>query len=345
MHDISLEQCMALRDKEATLVDVRSPGEFAEFRIPGSINIPLFNNEERAEIGTIYKQISIEAAKERGLEIASAKLPLLYKQFKELPGTIVIYCWRGGMRSRTMATCMSLMGLKPYRLSGGIRTYRQWIQESLEQYEWRVPCVVLSGHTGTGKTDILRRLQTEGYPVLDLEEMAGHRGSVFGHIGQAPNNQKMFDAMLYEKMEQMKAAKVPCILLEAESRRIGKVMLPEFLMNAKKAGTVLDIQLPIQERVRNIVKEYEPSKHPMAIREAFARIQRRMHTPHAHAIAEALRMENYGEAVSLMLTHYYDSRYDHASIGYEGEIHSIAAAHVDDALRQIKAHLGRMGLS
>lgn len=339
MQDIALEQCLSLRDKKATLVDVRSPGEFKEFTIPGSINIPLFSDEERAEIGTIYKQVSVEAAKERGLQIASAKLPALYKQFKQLDGPVVIYCWRGGMRSRTMATVMSLMGLKPHRLSGGIRSYRRWVQETLEQHELTVPCIVLSGHTGTGKTDMLRRLHSEGYPVLDLEGLAGHRGSVFGHIGQAPNNQKMFDALLLDRLIQLQSDNAAYVLLEAESRRLGKIVLPEFLMRAKQRGTVLDVHLPVQERVRNIVAAYEPSKHPEAIREAFARIQRRMHTPGAHAVADALRLENYGEAAALMLEHYYDSRYDHASEQYDGSIHAIEAANVGEALQLIKRQL------
>lgn len=337
MHDISLEQCMSLREhKETVLVDVRSPGEFKEYCIPGSINIPLFTDDERAEIGTIYKQISVEAAKERGLEIASAKLPSLYKQFKELSGTVVIYCWRGGMRSRTMATVMSLMGLKPYRLSGGIRSYRQWTQETLAQYNMDIPCIVLSGHTGTGKTELLRLLRAAGYPVLDLEWLAGHRGSVFGHIGQAPNNQKMFDALLVEQLSQLQENKAPYVILEAESRRIGKVVLPEFLMQAKQCGTVIDVNLPIKQRVQNILADYQPSSHPEAIREAFSRIQRRMHTPYANAIADALRLENYAEAVELMLEHYYDSRYDHASEQYAGTIQSIEAEDVGDALNKIK---------
>lgn len=339
MHDITLEQCLEMRSHKATLVDVRSPGEYEQFHIPGSINIPIFTDEERSEVGTIYKQESIDAAKERGLEIASAKLPALYKQYREISGPIVIYCWRGGMRSRTMATVMSLMGLRVHRLQGGIRSYRQWVQEHLEHYELQAPCVVIAGHTGTGKTELLLRLAADGYPVLDLEGLAAHRGSIFGHIGQEPRNQRMFDALLLERLMELEQQEAPYMMLEAESRRIGKITLPDFLLEGKQRGKVIQISMPIAERVHNLMKDYDPDQHKEELIEAFTRIKDRIHTPIAHEIALSLKEERYHEAAALMLEHYYDPRYEYAAHSYEQAIITIQAGNVNEAEQFIKQQL------
>lgn len=335
MQDISLEQCLEKRATGATLVDVRSPGEYAEFTIPGSINIPLFTDEERAEIGTIYKQASVEAAKERGLAIASAKLPALYAKFRELKGQVVIYCWRGGMRSRTMATVMSLMGLKTFRLLGGIRSYRRWVQSTLAEYRLQAPCIVLAGHTGTGKTQLLQRLREDGYPVLDLEGLAGHRGSIFGHIGLEPNNQKKFEALLLDELLKLEAEGRPYLLIEGESRRIGKVVLPEFLVEAKRGGTVFTVRMPVQERVRNLMADYQPEQHAEKVKESFEQIRRRMHTPAAREVESALGDGRYDDVAALLLEYYYDPRYEHAALQYDREPIVIDAADVNEAYAKV----------
>ncbi|WP_195572044.1 tRNA 2-selenouridine(34) synthase MnmH [Paenibacillus sp. 1001270B_150601_E10] len=341
MRDISLEEVLHYREQGATLVDVRSPGEYEEFTIPGSINIPLFSNEERSEIGTIYKQVSVDRAKERGLEIASQKLPELYRQFKSLQGPIILYCWRGGMRSRTMATVMSLMGMTIYRLQGGIRSYRRFIQEQVQQ-EWSTPVIVLSGYTGTGKTAILQYLEEQGYPIMDIERMAGHRGSIFGHIGLHPSSQKMFDAIYVEQKQSIEKQQKPLVLMEAESRRVGKVVLPEALMEAKNKGKVLHIELPIEERVKVIMEDYSPALHEEAIRQAFERIRRRLHTPIAQELAGLLEQKHYEKVIQLMMEYYYDPRYEHAALTYEGEAVLIQAATLEEAKEQVELHVQQM---
>ena len=129
--DITVDKLLALQNKkELVLIDVRSPSEYKDATIPGSLNIPFFNDEERAEVGTLYKQDSVEAAKNRGLEIVSAKLPDFVKEFKQIEGQKAVFCWRGGMRSKTSATVLDLMGIKAYRLQGGYRAYREWVVET-----------------------------------------------------------------------------------------------------------------------------------------------------------------------------------------------------------------------
>ena len=151
--DITVEEWRTLReDKKATTIDVRSPSEFAAATIPGSLNIPLFDDAERAEIGTIYKQVSVEAAKQRGLEIVSAKLPTFIRSFAEVPGPKTVFCWRGGMRSKTTATVLSLMGIRAARLTGGYRAYRQWVVDRLATIDYKPRAYVLHGNTGCGKT-------------------------------------------------------------------------------------------------------------------------------------------------------------------------------------------------
>lgn len=337
-----MEELLQLQDrKELTLVDVRSPSEFADATIPGSLNIPVFDDAERAEIGTIYKQVSVQAAKDRGLEIISAKLPAFVKTFERIPEQKAVFCWRGGMRSKTTATVLSLMGIRAYRLIGGIRAYRKWVVDTLEQLEFKPPAYVVNGNTGTGKTAILRQLMAEGYPVLDLEAMAGHRGSIFGQIGLPAHNQKTFEALLVAEL--LKLNEAPYVLMEGESKRIGKAVMPDFLVRSKEAGTQLFIEMPTEERVRHIIEDYRPWEHQEEVLQAFRYIKDRIHTPISKEIETNLLQGRYEPAVRLLLEHYYDPRYEHAINRYEQERVTIQAQNVKEAVEAIKDYLSKRG--
>ncbi|MBM7691342.1 tRNA 2-selenouridine synthase [Peribacillus deserti] len=334
--DLHVDDIIALKDKrQLILVDVRSPSEYRESTIPGSINIPLFDDNERKEIGTIYKQIGVSEAKERGLEIVSAKLPAFIKQFSLLEGDKAVFCWRGGMRSKTSATVLDLMGLRTYRIQGGFRSYRKWVLNSLENLEIRPEAYVLNGYTGTGKTKILHQLKNEGYSFIDLEGLAGHRGSIFGQIGLEPKNQKMFDALLVEEVSSMQNS--PFVLLEAESRRIGKVFLPDFVFNKKEQGRQIFIDMPVEERVKHILEDYEPWNHQEESIQAFQKIKKRIHTPIAAQIEKDLESGDFESAIALLLINYYDPRYDFTKEHYPKEnIQTIKAENADQALEALK---------
>lgn len=336
--DMNINELLKLtKDKGIVTIDVRSPSEYADATIPGSVNIPFFDDAERAEIGTIYKQNSVKAAMDRGLELFSAKLPAFIKQFEQIQGPKAVFCWRGGMRSKTSATVLSLMGIKVHRLTGGFRAYRRWVVETLEEIDFKPQHVVLLGNTGTGKTAILRQLKQEGFPVLDLEGMAGHRGSVFGHVGMKANNQKTFDSLLVTELLQWQESSY--VLLEGESKRIGKVVLPEFIMNKRERALHLFVQLPLEERVRHIVADYQPSEHKQALMEGFKHIKGRIHTPVAKEIMTSLESEQYEQAVRLLLEHYYDPRYEYSMQQYGHEIRVIEASTIADAVQDIKDYI------
>ncbi|HEX7058107.1 MAG TPA: tRNA 2-selenouridine(34) synthase MnmH [Bacilli bacterium] len=309
--DITVEEMLEkFRAKELTIIDVRSPREFANATIPGSLNIPLFDDAERAEVGTLYAQISPDAAKARGLEIVSAKLPRFIQQFAEIPGPKAVFCWRGGMRSKTAATLLDLMGMPVRRLSGGYRAYRKWVLQTLDNYRLTQTCIVINGYTGTGKTWLLRQLAAKGYPVVDLEAMAGHRGSIFGGIGLKPANQKTLDSLLLHRLEELKGS--PYFLMEAESARIGNCVAPQFLMDAKENGIHVFIEVPEAERIKQILHDYDPHQFADACADAFARIKERIHTPIAAQIAADLREKRFARVVANLLRYYYDPRYEYA---------------------------------
>jgi tRNA 2-selenouridine synthase len=332
--DITLEELMDLKQKkELITIDVRSPSEFKDASIPGSVNIPLFNDEERAEIGTLYKQVNVQAAMDRGLEIVSAKLPAFINTFREIREQKAVFCWRGGMRSKTSATVLSLMGIRVYRLMGGVRAYRKWVLDAIGQMELPEKAYVLNGNTGSGKTDILRRLKEQGYPVLDLEGMANHRGSIFGQIGLEANNQKTFDSLLVQDVRKYKDS--PYMLLEAESKRVGKVVLPEVINHYKETGTQLVINLPMVERVKCIMQEYRPDEHKEECLQAFTGIKKRIHTPIAQEIEAHLIADRFEEAVQLLLEHYYDPRYEHATHQYNPDQVWIEAQTIDEAVDEV----------
>ncbi|MFB9329648.1 tRNA 2-selenouridine(34) synthase MnmH [Paenibacillus aurantiacus] len=340
--DITIEELLARRDAgELTTIDVRSPSEYSDSTIPGSLNIPFFNDEERAEIGTLYKQTSIQAAKERGLAIISAKLPALIKEIGQIKGKKAVFCWRGGMRSKTTATVLSLMDIHVYRISGGFRAYRKWVVETLETFEIRPKAFVLHGHTGTGKTAILHRLAAEGYPVLDLEALAGHRGSIFGGAGMKARKQKAFEALLLERLIALQNE--PYILFEAESKRLGKTVLPDFLMSKKENGTPIRIEMPMASRVKRIMEDY-PVAYKDEYLNGFYRIKSRIHTPIAAEIESCLQADRFEPAVRMLLESYYDPRYAYTADQYNAApAWTVSAQTLDEAVHGVKAYLDRMG--
>ncbi|MCT2535410.1 tRNA 2-selenouridine(34) synthase MnmH [Aquibacillus koreensis] len=337
--DIALEDLFCLKNEaNHTLVDVRSPKEFMETTIPGSINVPIFDDEERAEVGTLYKQKGQEEAKERGLEIFSAKLPGFITTCKQLGTPLTVFCWRGGMRSKTAATVLDLMGMEVNRLSGGIRAYRQWVVDTLEKEECNPELLVLNGYTGAGKTLILHELMKRQYPVIDLEGMAQHRGSIFGQIGINPSNQKNFESQLVQKLIEYKEH--PYVFIEGESKRIGKATVPDFLMNKKEKSMQIFIDMPLETRVEHILEAYHPWEYPEKFIDAFQIIKKRIHTPVAKEIEHDLRTGNYRHAVALLLTYYYDPKYNHSTSHPNAKSLHIQAETIEEAVEKIENVVG-----
>ncbi|MBZ5199666.1 tRNA 2-selenouridine(34) synthase MnmH [Planomicrobium chinense] len=340
--NINVEQLIpVIENGTKTLIDVRSPSEYKNFSIPGSINIPFFDDAERAEVGTLYKQVSIDAAKERGLEIISAKLPEFIRSFKKIEGDKVVFCWRGGMRSKTTATLLSLMNIHVSRLEEGIRAYRKWVVAELEVMQAPEKAFVLNGYTGAGKTRILKALEKEGYPVIDFEGMANHKGSIFGQIGLEPHNQKVFDSLLVHQLRALKDA--PYVLFEAESHRIGKVVIPPFLFDLKNSSQQLIVDMPMEERVKEILLDYRPTEHQSECMEAFQLIKSRIHVPVAKQIEEDLESGDFASAIQLLLEHYYDSRYKHTGLQYpDSQKQFLPVGNIEEAIQSVKDNLPQL---
>ncbi|WP_142830380.1 tRNA 2-selenouridine(34) synthase MnmH [Planococcus soli] len=337
--DITVKELIPLSEKKKmVLIDVRSPSEFQNFSIPESINIPFFDDAERAEIGTLYKQASVEAAKVRGLEIISAKLPEFVRQFKQIEGNKTVFCWRGGMRSRTTATLLSLMDVHVNRLEGGIREYRRWVINQLEQPEAPFKAYVLNGLTGTGKTRILKALEKQGYPVIDLEGLANHKGSIFGHIGVEPNNQKKFDSLFVQQFRELQ--KAPFVLFEAESARIGKVVIPNWVTELKANSVQLIIDMPMEERIKEIIEDYRPVEYQAECIAAFQRIKTRMPQDISKQIESDLETGEFDSAVRLLLEYYYDSRYKHTGLQYpDQQKKMLQVQNLEEAIEAIKRQI------
>lgn len=295
------------------LIDVRSPGEYAEFHHPESISIPLFSNEERERVGTAYKQISQESAKEAGVKVFSDKLPMLYKEFQDVvelypDRELILSCARGGMRSGILVSFLRSLQFPAGQLEGGVRSIRKYVQSELKrlsEISWET--IVLGGHTGIGKTKWLLDLKRQGYPVLDLEGLAAHRGSVFGHIGKEPSTQKQFEWNLVTELQHLEKEKL--FIVEAESKRIGRISLPDFIMDAKKNAHVIEMYDDLQRRVANIMEDYQPYTFSDRIAEAYAIIRKRLADRYRIQADAYLLNQDYESLFAILLEHYYDPRY------------------------------------
>lgn len=289
------------------ILDVRSPAEFRKGHIPGAISLPLFNDQERAVVGTAYAKKGRDAAIREGLKIAGPKLV----SFVETAGAvaknkeILVHCWRGGMRSEAMAWLLQFSGLTTHVLQGGYKTYRHFIQES---FAAGPPVVVLGGMTGSGKTELLQYLSSQGEQVIDLEGLANHKGSAFGSLGQPDQpTQEQFENDLAAEWMGLDPSKP--VWLEDESRNIGKLILPESLFLKMTRARVICIEMDFNNRVDRLVREYG-SFDPNALSSIIIKIQKRIGGDTAGTAMKAIESNDIRGAVEIILR-YYDKTYSY----------------------------------
>ena len=296
------------------IIDVRSPGEYAHAHIPNAFSLPLFTDEERAAIGTTYKQESREAAIKLGLPFFGTKMQNMIEQvegwaanYEKTNGKkpiILIHCWRGGMRSAAVAWLLDLYGLKTEQLTGGYKAYRNWV---LAQFEKDYSMKVLGGFTGSGKTEILLQLQKSKLPVIDLEGLANHKGSAFGALGQNEQaSQEQFENNLARALLNI-SSQHPYFWIEDESQRIGTNMLPITFFKNMRNSICYFIDIPFDARLQFIAQAY--GKFAVAdLIAATLRIQKRLGGLETKTAVNLLVENNIEGAFSILLK-YYDKVY------------------------------------
>lgn len=320
---MEIEIYEALKRSDLVFIDVRSPVEYAAASIPGAINIPLFDDQEHHQLGLIYRQEGEARARRAALGMVAPKLPGLVDQINAAGGlkTPLLYCRRGGLRSVSLYHILSLSGIQAYRLKRGYKSFRRYVNERLSSYELNKIIYVLHGLTGVGKTAVLETLAEKSVPVINLEALAGHRGSVFGAVGiTKTRSQKDFDALLLAQLDQYKEA--PYLLIEGESRRIGDIYLPEFLTTAISRGIKILLTAAVATRARRIVDTYAPetmtSSELEALKSALMSLSRRMGRQKVNALTMLLEQGQYYKVAETLCTDYYDHFYsdshlDHAN--------------------------------
>ncbi|MBL7767749.1 MAG: tRNA 2-selenouridine(34) synthase MnmH [Flavipsychrobacter sp.] len=285
------------------VLDVRSPGEYAHAHIPGAYSFPLFTDEERAQVGTAYKQLSREQAIKIGLDFFGPKMRAMVEQVEALKAdTVLVHCWRGGMRSGGVAWLLDLYGFRVFTLQGGYKTYRQYIVES---FQLPASINILAGYTGSAKTAVLEKLQRLGEPVINLEKLANHKGSAFGHIG-LPNqpSQEMFENLLGTAIRSIGTS---TCWLEDESWRIGSLLIPQPYYQQMRLAPCYFVDIPFEERLNYILQDYGNASKEELIN-AVLKIQKRLGGLETKTAIGLLIENNIKEAFRILLQ-YYDKFY------------------------------------
>lgn len=298
-------------DESYAFIDVRSPSEYESETIPGAINIPIFNNEERSLIGIVYKQESIEKAKKIGIELASKKLPSIYEKIIELNkkyDNLVFFCARGGMRSRALVSLFESIGINAFKLEGGYKYYRKYIYTHLPNLVTDIQFIILYGNTGNGKTHILQNLKRKGMDIVDLEGCANHRGSILGSVGLGQQNtQKMFESLLYQSLFNRKTN---LVFIEGESRRIGKDIIPKYLFEAMKKGINIKIEANMDIRIANILDSYVHDTDDELI-ESLEHLRKHLGDKNIDRYIKLIEKHQYKPVAEELMVKYYDPMYEH----------------------------------
>ncbi len=305
LKEIDISTALKLSEK-LPIIDVRSPGEFEKGHIPGAVNIALFSNSERADVGTVYKKQSKEKAMEIGLKYVEPKLDNFIQQARELApnGHVIVHCWRGGMRSKAFAEHLHDNGFTDVStIIGGYKSFRNY---ALDSFSKKAKLCTLGGYTGSGKTYILHQLHEMGEQVIDLEGLANHKGSAFGGIGQGQQPTiEQFENNLFWQWKNLDYSKT--IWVEDESHRIGTVNIPMNFYDNMRSEPVLFVDLPQSERVKHLVTEYATfPKSELAI--SINHISKRLGGENTKKALQSIENGDF-EYVAEIALKYYDKYY------------------------------------
>jgi len=288
------------------VVDVRSPSEFIDGHIPGAHNIPLFNDAERAEVGTRYKKEGSLNAILEGIRLSGPSMHLKLGAALEVAGRgkrLLVHCWRGGMRSEAMAWLFSHGGIETHILEGGYKAYRHHVLETLSANR---ALIILGGLTGSGKTHILKKIEEKGNQVIDLEHLANHKGSAFGSLGQpAQPSSEHFSNMLFEKLSLTDPEKP--VWLEDESRNIGMVFMPEEIYLNMQSSPAVILMMDINTRLPRLMEEYS-CYPPELLLHSVMKIRKRLGGDRTREAVDAVNKGNFATAITITLQ-YYDKAY------------------------------------
>ena len=328
---------------EHVILDVRTPAEYASGHIPKARNLPLFSNEERAVVGTIYKQESPEAAFIKGLDFAGLKMATYVETAIELAPArqVSIHCWRGGKRSGSLAWLLEFAGFQVNVLEGGYKAYRRAIRESNRWSELKL--IVLGGPTGSGKTQILHQLAASGEQIIDLEGLAHHRGSAFGAIGQVEQSSiEQFENNLHEVVSKLDLQRR--VWVENESRTIGKIYLPDYYWEVFENAFFIELEVSFEQRVERLVHEYACFPVKM-LEESFLKIRKRLGHLECSKALEALANQDFSTAAVIALR-YYDKSYRISTdrTGFEKRIKLIAQTDVQSSVQRLIQQANEQGL-
>jgi tRNA 2-selenouridine synthase len=310
---INIQQFIELTHQYQVL-DVRSPGEYNHAHIPGAYSLPLFTDEERKVVGTAYKQQGKQKAIKLGLDFFGVKMksmveeaeaiikkaPILNSEFRT-QNSIVVHCWRGGMRSAGVAWLLDLYGFEVYTLIGGYKAYRNWV---LKQFETDYNLIIVGGYTGSGKTSLIEELQKRNHAIINLEKIANHKGSAFGDMGGQPK-QEMFENILAEQLCNNKNASA--LWLEDESQRIGSLTIPNSLWKTMRCKPVYFIDIPFDQRLDYIIATYGLTDKEKLVN-SIIRIQKRLGPLETKTAIGFLIEDNYRACFEILLK-YYDKSY------------------------------------
>lgn len=293
------------------IIDARSPAEFAEDHIPGALNLPVLSNEERARVGTIYVQQDRFLARKIGAALVSRNVaahlegPLADRHGGWRP---LVYCWRGGQRSGSFTVILQQIGWKADTIQGGYQSYRRLVARALYEEPFPTRIVLIDGGTGTGKTHLLAHLAAQGAQVIDLEDLAAHRGSLFGPVAGGQPSQKSFESALAARMARLDPARP--VFVEAESTRIGRINLPPMLTRAMRAAPVIRLDAPLAARVAHLCADYADL---MADPDRLDAILTRLIQYHGHERVDRWRAlataGDYPALVTELIEIHYDPRY------------------------------------
>lgn len=292
------------------LIDVRTPLEFEEDHIPGACNVPLLSNEERVEVGTIYKQVGPNEARRRGLELTCSRFYSMVEQILSLSAgrTVVVYCWRGGLRSHSVAMLVETCGTPAFQLIGGYKAFRAHVVDYFERCSFPSPLIVMHGMTGTGKTTFINGLDKAQWATIDLEGAACHRGSAFGALGLAQNfTQKHFETILWDLFRRLPPGRA--IVLEGESQRIGKYSLPGQLYQKMSESCRVWCHASLETRINRLTEEYAHLEYQADMLAALERIRKKLNGARYAELRSSIEGWDVEGIARLLIEEYYDKMY------------------------------------